>query len=72
MGDTADSLPHLGPVPHKPGQLIIAGFNGHGMPQIFLSAQGIAKMAVDGAVYEGTGLPRLFETTPERLARAAK
>ncbi|KAK1140436.1 sterol homeostasis protein [Aspergillus melleus] len=69
MGDTPDTLPHLGHVPHKPGQLIIAGFNGHGMPQIFLSAQGIAKMIVDEASYEETGLPRLFRTSSERLTR---
>ncbi|KAA8650654.1 NAD(P)/FAD-dependent oxidoreductase [Aspergillus tanneri] len=69
MGYTTDTLPHIGHVPRKPGQMIIAGFNGHGMPQIFLSAKGIAAMIVDGAPYEETGLPHLFKTTAARLER---
>lgn len=69
MGYTADSLPHVGHIPCKPGQLVIAGFNGHGMPQIFLSARGIAQMIMEGAVYEDTKLPRLFKTTVTRLER---
>lgn len=68
MGYSSDSLPHVGHVPGKPGQLVIAGYSGHGMPQIFLSARGIAWMVVDGAAYEESGVPRLFKTTPERLA----
>lgn len=69
MGYTADTLPHVGHVPEKRGQLVIAGFNGHGMPQIFLCAKGIAQMIVDGARYEDTGLPRLMQTSAERLQR---
>ncbi|PYI17678.1 FAD dependent oxidoreductase [Aspergillus violaceofuscus CBS 115571] len=68
MGYSSDALPHVGHVPGKPGQLVIAGYSGHGMPQIFLSARGIARMVVDGAAYEESGVPRLFKTTPERLA----
>ncbi|PLN83231.1 FAD dependent oxidoreductase superfamily [Aspergillus taichungensis] len=71
MGFTTDSLPHVGNVPHKPGQLIVAGFSGHGMPQVFLSAEGIARMIVDGAAYEETGLPRLFRTSSDRLESEA-
>ncbi|PWY73572.1 FAD dependent oxidoreductase superfamily [Aspergillus heteromorphus CBS 117.55] len=67
MGYSTDSLPHVGHVPRKPGQLIVAGFSGHGMPQIFLSARGIAKLIMEGASYEETGLPRLFKTTEDRL-----
>lgn len=66
MGYTTDFLPHIGPVPGKPGQIVIAGFNGHGMPQIFLSALGVARM-IEGTEYGDTGLPRLFEATLERL-----
>lgn len=67
MGYTTDFLPHIGPVPEKPEQIVIAGFNGHGMPQIFLSALGVARMIVEGTEYGNTGLPRLFEATLERL-----
>lgn len=69
MAYTADSLPHVGHIPHKDGQLVIAGFNGHGMPQIFLSAQGIAQMIIKKASYEDTKLPQLFKTSPTRLER---
>ncbi|KAF4313992.1 putative FAD dependent oxidoreductase superfamily protein [Botryosphaeria dothidea] len=68
MGYTADMMPHIGEVPSKPGQFIIGGFNGHGMPLIFLSSKGLAKMILDGAPFEETGIPRLFKTTAERLA----
>lgn len=61
-------MPHIGEVPSKPGQFIIGGFNGHGMPLIFLSSKGLAKMILDGAPFEETGIPRLFKTTAERLA----
>lgn len=67
MGYTSDGSPHIGHVPDKPGQVMIAGFNGHGMPQVFLSAEGVARMIVEGTAYEETGLPQLFKTTSERL-----
>ncbi|KAJ5175835.1 uncharacterized protein N7482_001712 [Penicillium canariense] len=67
MGYSADGLPHVGSVPGQSGQYILAGFTGHGMPQIFFAAQGIAKMVVDGVAFEETGLPRLFKTSQSRL-----
>lgn len=35
----------------------------HRIPQIFLAAEGIATMVVDGVVFEETGLPRPLKTT---------
>lgn len=67
MGYTTDSLPHVGQVPAKPGQFVVAGFNGHGMPQVFLSAKGVAQMILNGVDFEQTGVPRIFKTTQERL-----
>ncbi|OJJ05983.1 hypothetical protein ASPVEDRAFT_309418 [Aspergillus versicolor CBS 583.65] len=67
MGYTTDSLPHVGQVPAKPGQFVVAGFNGHGMPQVFLSAKGVAQMILNGVEFEQTGIPRIFKTTQERL-----
>jgi glycine/D-amino acid oxidase-like deaminating enzyme len=67
MGYSSDYLPHVGHVPGKPGQLIIAGFSGHGMPQIFLAAKGIARMIREGILFEETGVPRLYRTSQERL-----
>ncbi|KAL4805161.1 FAD dependent oxidoreductase [Aspergillus unguis] len=67
MGYTTDSLPHVGKVPNKPGQFVVAGFNGHGMPQIFLSAKGVAEMIVKKVEFEETGVPRIFKTSQERL-----
>ena len=37
------------------------------MPQIFLAAEGIAKMIVSGVKFEETGLPRLFQSSQARL-----
>jgi hypothetical protein len=48
---------------------MLAGFTGHGMPQIFLAAEGLAKMIVGGAGFAQTGLPRLFQTSQARLSR---
>ncbi|OAA66942.1 FAD dependent oxidoreductase [Niveomyces insectorum RCEF 264] len=68
MGYSSDSLPYMGEVPDKPGQFIVAGFSGHGMPLILLSAKGIAQMVKDGTPFEKTGVPALFKATKERLA----
>ncbi|OJJ47375.1 hypothetical protein ASPZODRAFT_132360 [Penicilliopsis zonata CBS 506.65] len=70
MGYSYDSNPHIGHVPGKPGQFVLAGFNGHGMPVIFLGAKGLAKMVVGNLPFEQSGLPRLFRTTQERIDRA--
>lgn len=67
MGYSTDSLPHIGVVPSKPNQYIVAGFTGHGMPQIFLSAKGIASMIVEGKAFEETAVPRIYKTTQTRL-----
>lgn len=67
MGYSADSLPHIGEVPGKPGQLVAAGFNGHGMPVVFLSGKAVAEMALKSISFEETGLPKLFETSSARL-----
>ncbi|ETN36629.1 uncharacterized protein HMPREF1541_08907 [Cyphellophora europaea CBS 101466] len=67
MGYSSDLVPHIGEVPGAPGQYICAGFSGHGMPQILLASQGIAKMVVEDVPYEQTGLPRVFKTSQARL-----
>jgi len=75
MGYSFDSNPHIGAVPSKPGQFIVAGFNGHGMPVIWLGAKGLAKMILADRVgeklpFSATGIPRLFQTSQFRLDRA--
>ncbi|KAJ5912178.1 uncharacterized protein N7473_001481 [Penicillium subrubescens] len=67
MGYSSDGLPHIGAVPGQQDEYILAGFTGHGMPQIFLAAEGIAKMVVGDVAFEETGLPRLFKTSQSRL-----
>ncbi|KAI8198215.1 hypothetical protein KHU50_008915 [Colletotrichum sp. SAR 10_65] len=69
MGYTNDQLPHVGAVPSKPGQYIAAGFNGHGMAFILLTAKGLAKIVRDGVPFSQSGVPRLFETSEARLQR---
>ncbi|KAK7457475.1 hypothetical protein CaCOL14_001504 [Colletotrichum acutatum] len=69
MGYSSDFMPHLGGVPGKLGQYIIAGFSGHGMPEILLSSKGVAAMIRDGASFESTELPRIMETSRARIER---
>lgn len=45
----------------------MAGFNGHGMPEILLTSKALSSMIKDGKTYEETGLPIVFKTTQERL-----
>ncbi|KAI9054512.1 hypothetical protein LZ554_001669 [Drepanopeziza brunnea f. sp. 'monogermtubi'] len=56
--------------PFEENQFVLAGFNGHGMPVIWLAAKGIAKMMTEGCGFEDTGIPRLFQTTRERIERS--
>lgn len=67
MGYSSDGLPHIGAVPGRQNQFIIAGFNGHGMPQIFLSAKGVASMIMEQQSYQDTGVPKIYEATQARL-----
>ncbi|KAF9774360.1 hypothetical protein IL306_007641 [Fusarium sp. DS 682] len=70
MGYSYDSNPHIGKVPNKDGQFIVAGFNGHGMPVIWLAAKELARMVSQGIDFEETKLPRLFQTSQFRIDRA--
>lgn len=72
MGYSYDSLPHVGEVPAKENQFILAGFNGHGTPVIWLAAKELAKMVARGIKFEDTELPRLFKTSQFRIDRARK
>ncbi|KAK5991860.1 putative oxidoreductase OrdL-like protein [Cladobotryum mycophilum] len=67
MAYSADSLPHVGPVPDREGVFILAGFNGHGMPVIYLAAKSVAEMICEEKTYEQTGLPPPYLSSPERL-----
>lgn len=66
LGYSSDFMPHIGEVPEKPGQFVIAGFTGYGMPKILLSSKGLAAMVRDGCSFEQTGLPGAFQTSKER------
>lgn len=70
MGYSYDSNPHIGRIPAKENQFIIAGFNGHGMPVIWLSAKELAKMVATQIPFEKTSMPRLFQTSQFRIDRA--
>lgn len=67
MGYTDDGFPYVGDIPGKKGQFIIAGFSGHGMPQVYLSAKAVASMLADGTKLEDTDLPQLYRSTEERF-----
>ncbi|KFA53812.1 hypothetical protein S40293_01717 [Stachybotrys chartarum IBT 40293] len=67
LGYSADRLPRVGAIPNRPGMFIMAGFTGHGMPQVFLTAKGVAGMVAEGTAFAQTGVPRIFEETVQRL-----
>jgi len=67
MGSTPDGYPHIGRIPGRQDQFICAGFNGAGMPHIFLSAKGLARMITDGVEFKDTGIPSIFEASLDRL-----
>ncbi|KAH7118351.1 FAD dependent oxidoreductase [Dactylonectria macrodidyma] len=67
MGYSSDALPHVGAVPGRQNQFMLAGFNGHGMPQIFLSAKGIASMMMEQLSFQSTGIPKIYEAAQARL-----
>ncbi|KAK2757158.1 FAD dependent oxidoreductase superfamily protein [Colletotrichum kahawae] len=67
LGYTNDLMPYAGAVPSKHGQFVCAGFNGHGMPAILLTAKGIAKMVLEDCTFEKTGVPWPFKVTAARL-----
>jgi glycine/D-amino acid oxidase-like deaminating enzyme len=67
MGYNSDTLPNVGEVPGREGCFIAAGFEGHGMPVIYLTMKGIAEMVRDGKKFEDVRIPRIYKTTRERL-----
>ncbi|KAI0531934.1 FAD dependent oxidoreductase [Xylaria digitata] len=70
MGYTSDDLPHVGAVPGKKGLYICAGFIGHGMPNVLLSAKAVAKLLKDDTPLTESGVPACYETSSERLRGA--
>lgn len=67
MGFSSDYMPYVGDVPDKPGQMVLAGFSGHGMPLILLSAKAMVQMLRHGKSFEDTGVPAPFRVTKQRL-----
>ncbi|OCK74768.1 FAD dependent oxidoreductase [Lepidopterella palustris CBS 459.81] len=63
---TPDRVPYVGPIPELPGQYICAGFNGHGMANIFACVPGVVKL-MQGAAWEDTNLPECYRYSEERL-----
>lgn len=68
IGLSADGVPFVGELPDKPGQWVCAGHHGHGMARIFTAAPGLVRL-MDGEPWSATGLPDVYQLTPERLAR---
>lgn len=64
MGFTNDQLPYVGEVPGDMNKFVIAGFHGHGMPRVLLSAKGLAN-SITGGYLE---IPEPFKITEKRLS----
>ncbi|KAF1844290.1 FAD dependent oxidoreductase [Cucurbitaria berberidis CBS 394.84] len=66
---TPDKVPYVGAIPELPGQYICAGFNGHGMANIFACAPGMVKLIL-GGTWEETALPECYQyRTPGQNGR---
>ncbi|CAF0723698.1 unnamed protein product [Adineta ricciae] len=52
MGFTVDELPFVGPLPGDNKQFLLCGYNGNGMPNIFLCAKAIARMIANDDPYK--------------------
>jgi hypothetical protein len=65
MGYSNDGFPYVGPACGRLGQYVCAGFSGHGMPQIFLSAKAIASMIITGDT-EDVDLPVPYRMSQSR------
>lgn len=69
LGYSSDFIPHVGEVPGKKGQFIMAGFTGYGMPKILLTSKEVATMVRGDVPFDKTSLPSSFETTVSRIQR---
>lgn len=67
IGITNDLVPIVGPVPDKDNLFVAAGYNGHGMARIFVTAPALATRIKTGKWREEDGMPECFRLTPERL-----
>jgi glycine/D-amino acid oxidase-like deaminating enzyme len=67
MGFSSDFTPYVREVPNKPGQFILAGFSGHGMPLICLASKAIAAILKSEKTFEQTDVPKPFKPSVESL-----
>jgi hypothetical protein len=76
QSSSADGFPFVGSVPNRDGHYIAAGFAGHGMPRILLSATHIAPLVLESLgldyntpelVAAYPPLPKPFHATAERI-----
>jgi glycine/D-amino acid oxidase-like deaminating enzyme len=74
MGSTPDGWPHIGRVPGRDSQWLLAGFNGGGMSFIPTAAKAVAQMVAKGSDFDDVkgefGMPKIFATSTERLRQA--
>jgi glycine/D-amino acid oxidase-like deaminating enzyme len=71
MGVTPDGWPHVGRVPGRENQWVLAGFNGGGMAMIPTVSKAVARMVVEDVGFEEVGkemgVPAWFASGEERL-----
>ncbi|PYH98636.1 DAO-domain-containing protein [Aspergillus ellipticus CBS 707.79] len=64
---TPDRVPYIGAIDELPGQFICAGFNGHGMANIFACVEALVTL-VRGGTWEETTLPECYRYRKTRVA----
>lgn len=72
--DSADAFPFVGAVPDRPGHIVAAGFNGHGMPRILLSTAHITPLVLTelGIKWTAPKLVEKYPPLPEPFVATAK
>ncbi|RMZ71110.1 fad dependent oxidoreductase superfamily [Pyrenophora seminiperda CCB06] len=79
--ECADNFPFVGPVPSRDGHYIAAGFAGHGMPRVLLTAAHIAPVVLESIGFQHSTphlaatyppLPKPFHVSAERIERLQK
>lgn len=72
MGFSKDRFPYVGELDSLGlnNAYIVAGFSGHGMPRVYLSAKAIAKCALNGkSIQEVGGIPECYYFSSKRLTK---
>ena len=65
LGYSDDTVPYVGEMLEEKNKFVIAGFHGHGMPRVLLSAKALAKLINGNS--DSLDIPSAFKITKDRM-----